>query len=296
MERPAYVMLDQEDAGWTPPDAILELTGVAPATPAVASNGAGILVRLLGPVAVVADGTSRPVNGLRRKAVLAVLALHRGVAVSTGRLADVVWGGDPPATPRSTMQRHVSYLRQVLGGRDVIVARSPGYLLDPVRAGTDVAAAERLIEESAQAAGHIREQRLRDALALWQGRPLADVDDLPWLREEAERLEQLRLRASRALAETRLALGEHAQLLPELEALSKEHPFDEQVHAQLMLALYRSGRQADALGVYRRLRHSLASELGIDPWRPLRDLETAILRQDRALDLAPQPVPLNAVR
>jgi DNA-binding SARP family transcriptional activator len=253
-------------------------------------------VRLLGSVDVVAGGVSQPVNGLRRKAVLAVLALHRGVVVSSDRLADVVWGGEPPATPLNTVQRHVSYLRQVLGSRDVIVARPPGYLLDPTQVGTDVAAAEQLIGQGVQAVGRIREQRLRDALALWRGRPLADVHALPWLREEAERLEQLRLRASRALAETRLALGEHAQLLPELAALTAEHPFDEQVHAQLMLALYRSGRQADALGVYRQLRRALADELGIEPAPPLRDLEAAILRQDRALDRAPEAVPKMAAR
>ena len=126
-------------------------------------------VRLLGPVDVVASGESRPVNGLRRKAVLAVLALHRGAIVSSDRLADVVWAGDPPATPLNTVQSHVSYLRQVLGRRDAIVARPPGYLLDPVQVDTDVAAAERLIEEGMQAAGHGREQRLREALALWRG-------------------------------------------------------------------------------------------------------------------------------
>jgi DNA-binding SARP family transcriptional activator/pimeloyl-ACP methyl ester carboxylesterase len=238
-------------------------------------------IRLLGPVDVVDGEVSRPVNGLRRKAVLAVLALNRGV-VSLDRLADVVWGGEPPATPLSTVQRHVSYLRQVLGSRDVIVARPPGYLLDPARVDTDVAAAERLIEEGVRSAGRVREQRLREALALWRGRPLADVDGLPWLREEAERLERLRLRARRALAETLLALGEHARLLPELEALTREHPFDEEMHAQLMVTLYRSGRQADALGVYRNLRRSLTDELGIEPGPALRDLEAAILRQDLA--------------
>jgi DNA-binding SARP family transcriptional activator len=113
-------------------------------------------VRLLGPVDVIADGVSRPVNGLRRKAVLTVLALDSGVIVSSDRLADVVWGGEPPATSQNTLQRHVSYLRQVLGSRDVIVARSPGYLFDPVRAGTDVAAARRLIDEGMQAAGRRR--------------------------------------------------------------------------------------------------------------------------------------------
>src|SRR5262249_1403734 len=152
----------------------------------------------------------------------------------------VVWAGAPPATPLNTVQRHVSYLRRVLGSRDAIVARPPGYLLDPGRVDTDVVAAERLMGEGFQATGRAREHRLRDALALWGGRPLADVDGLPWLREQADRLEQLRMRASRALVETRLALGEHARLLPELEALVRDHPFDEQLHANLMLALYRS--------------------------------------------------------
>ena len=252
-------------------------------------------IRLLGPVDVVADGASRPVNGLRRKAVLAVLALHHGEIVSNDRLADVVWAGDPPATPLNTVQRHVSHLRQVLGRRDAIVACPPGYRLDPVQVETDVAAAEGLIRQGAQAADRAHAQQLRDALALWRGQPLADVAGLPWLEEQAGRLEQLRQRASRALAQTRLALGEHAQLLPELEALIKDHPFDEQLYAQLMIALYRSGRQADALAAYRQLRRSLRDELGIEPGQPLRDLETAILRQDATLGLAPEAVATAAV-
>jgi DNA-binding SARP family transcriptional activator/tetratricopeptide (TPR) repeat protein len=245
-------------------------------------------IRLLGPVDVIAEGPSRPVNGLRRKAVLAVLALHRGEVVSNDRLADVVWAGDPPATPLNTMQRHVSYLRQVLGRRDAIVTHSPGYRLNPDQVETDVAAAERLIQQGTQVADDAHAQQLRDALALWRGYPLADVAGLPWLGEQAERLEQLRLRACRALVQTRLALGEHAQLLPELYVLIKEHPFDEELHARLMIALYRSGRQADALAAYRHLRRTLAGELGIEPGPSLRDLEAAILRQDNALDLAPE--------
>ena len=251
-------------------------------------------VRLLGPVDVVVDGAVRPVSGLRRKAVLAALALQRGDIVSNDRLADVIWGDEPPATPLNTLQSHVSHLRQVLGSRDAIVARPPGYLLDPSRVDTDVAAAERLIRQGVKAAYRAREQQLRDALALWRGRPLSDVDGLPWLREQAERLEQLRLRASRALIETRLALGEHAQLLPDLESLTRDHLFDEQLHAQLMLALYRSGRQADALGVYRHLRFTLRGELAIEPGPPLRELQAAILRQDRALDLMPEVAPRKA--
>jgi len=245
-------------------------------------------VRLLGPVEVEVDGVFRPVSGLRRKAVLAVLALRRGDIVSHDRLADVIWGDEPPATPLNTLQRHVSHLRQVLGSRDAIVARPPGYLLDPSRVDTDVATAERLIRQGVKAAYHAREQQLRGALALWRGQPLSDVAGLPWLREQAERLDQLRLGASRALIETRLALGEHAQLLPDLESLTRDHPFDEQLHAQWMLALYRSGRQADALGVYQQLRRTLQGELAIEPGPPLRELQSAILRQDTALDPMPE--------
>jgi DNA-binding SARP family transcriptional activator/DNA-binding CsgD family transcriptional regulator/tetratricopeptide (TPR) repeat protein len=246
-------------------------------------------VRLLGPVDVVADGAVRPVRGLRRKAVLAVLALRHGEVVRTDQLADAVWDDAPPATPLNTLQRHISYLRQVLGSRDAIVARPPGYWLDQGQVDTDVVAAERLIQPGAQVTGQARKQQLRDALALWRGQPLSDFDGLPWLREQAERLEQLRLRADRALVETRLALGEHEQVLPELEALTRDHPFDEQLHAQLMLALYRSGRQADALGLYRRLCSFLHSELAVEPGPPLRELQAAILRQDRGLDLARRP-------
>jgi len=164
-------------------------------------------VRLLGPVDVVVDGATRPVRGLRRKAVLAALALYRGDIVSADRLADVLWSGDPPATPINTLQSHVSQLRQVLGRRDAIVARSPGYLLDPDRVDTDVAAAERLIRQGVQVADATHARQLREALALWRGQSLSDVAGLPWLDEQAERLEQLRLRATRALVETRLTLA-----------------------------------------------------------------------------------------
>ena len=259
------------------------------------SGGSEMRVRLLGPVDVVAGGAVRPVSGLRRKAVLTVLALQHGDVVRTDQLADAVWGDAPPATPLNTLQRHISYLRQVLGSRDAIVARPPGYCLGQGQVDTDVAAAERLIQRSGQVAGQARKQQLCDALALWRGQPLSGLDGLPWLREQAERLQQLRSRASRELVETRLALGEHGQVLPDLEALTGDHPFDEQLHAQLMLALYRSGRQADALGVYRRLRSFLRRELAVEPGPPLRDLEAAILRQDRELDLARPPAPRSPV-
>ena len=231
------------------------------------------------------DGVSRPVRGLRRKAVLAVLALHRDQIVSTDRLVDVVWGESAPATPANTLQSHVSHLRQVLGSRAAILARPPGYVLDLGADGTDVQVAERLVEEGTRAADPAEgARRLRAALALWRGPPLVDVAGLPWLEAQAERLDQLWLQAQRVLVEVRLALGEHALLVPDLQMLTRERPFDEQLHGQLMLALYRAGRQSEALAAYHRLQRSLVEELGIDPGQALREMEAAILRQDPALD------------
>ncbi len=149
--------------------------------------------------------------------------------------------------------------------------------------------AERLLRQAAQSADPIRgAKHLREALALWRGRPLADVAGLAWLEGQAGRLDLLCEQIKRALSEARLAAGEHLQLVPELEQMVADHPLDEQIHAQLMVALYRSGRQADALSAYQRLRYTLAEELGIDPCQALRELETAILRQDPSLD-APAP-------
>jgi DNA-binding SARP family transcriptional activator len=240
-------------------------------------------VRLLGPVDVMDGGEMLPVSGLRRKAVLATLALHAGQVVGTGRLVDAVWGETAPAA-LNTLQSHVSYLRTMLG-KAAIVARAPGYLLDLGHDGTDVLLAERLLRQGAQSADPARAAAdLREALALWRGRPLADLAGLAWLEQQAGRLELLREQIRHALSDARLAAGEHRQLVPELEQAAADHPLDEQVHAQLMTALYRSGRQADALAVYQRLRSTLAEELGLAPGPALRDLETAILRQDASLD------------
>jgi DNA-binding SARP family transcriptional activator len=242
-------------------------------------------VRLLGPVDVVVDGESRPVRGVRRGAVLAVVALHGGEVVSTGRLVDLVWGDAARPTAVNTLQAHVSYLRGVLGSKDAIRARPPGYVLDAGADGTDVQLAERLLRQGIRSADPVQGARvLGTALALWRGRPLADLAGLPWLEEQAERLELLGVEVKLALSEARLAAGEHLALVPGLEQLADERPLDEQIRAQLMLALYRGGRPADALAVYRRLRLTLDEELGIDPGHGLRDLEAAILRQDPGLD------------
>jgi DNA-binding SARP family transcriptional activator/tetratricopeptide (TPR) repeat protein len=235
------------------------------------------------------DDRSWQVPGLRRKAVLATLALQAGEVVSTDQLMDVVWGHRPPPTAVNTLQRHVSHLRGALGCKDAIVARPPGYVLDLGDDGTDVQEVERLLRHSTRAADPVQQARqLQAALALWRGRPLADVPGLAWLEEQARRLELLCQTVKRALFDARLAAGEHVQLVPGLEQMVAENPLDEQACAQLMLALYRSGRQADALDAYHRLRRTLAEELGIDPGQAVRDLETAILRQDPALD-APAP-------
>jgi DNA-binding SARP family transcriptional activator len=247
-----------------------------------------VLIRLLGPVDVLADDGPRPVCGLRRKAVLATLALHDGEVVSTSRLADVVWGEEAPPTAVNTLQSHVSYLRNVLGSRSAILARPPGYLLDLAGDRSDVQVAERLLRRGTQAAAADGMADLRAALALWRGQPLVDVSGVAWLEEQAGRLDMLCLRVKRALAEARLAAGEHAQLVPDLEQMVAEYPLDEHIYAQLMLALYRSGRQADALAAYQRLRNTLGEQLGIDPSEALRKLETAILRQDPAVG-APAP-------
>ena len=257
-------------------------------------KGQVIQVRLLGPVDILIDQEPRQVSGLRRRALLATLALCSGQIVSTSRLISVVWPRKPPASG-NTLQSHMSYLRVDLGDRALIRARPPGYVLDLGDDGTDVQTAERLLREGQQAADPVdRVRQLRAALALWRGRPLADVVGLEWLDEQAERLDLLCGKIKRSLVEARIAAGEHATLVPDLEEMTADHPLDEPVHAQLMLALYRADRQADALAAYERLRGSLAEQLGIDPSQKLRDLRTAILRQDRALD-APAPAAAQAL-
>jgi DNA-binding SARP family transcriptional activator len=223
-----------------------------------------------------------PLSGLRRKAVLAVLALQTGQVVSTGRLIDVVWGDHAPRTATNTLQSHVSYLRRFIGHRDSIRACFPGYLLDLGDGGTDVAEAEDLIGQATRSTDPTdRITRLQEALALWRGSALIDVGESSWLDAQAERLSQLRLHACRTLAEAQLALGRHDQALAQLDPLAREHPLDEQLHAQRIVALYRAGRPNEALTAYQRLRSGLG-ELGIQPSPALRQLQTAVLRHDSA--------------
>jgi DNA-binding SARP family transcriptional activator/tetratricopeptide (TPR) repeat protein len=258
--------------------------------------GAQMMVRLLGPVEVRVNDGIQPVRGLRRAAVVAALALHPGEVLGIDRLVDIVWGDAAPASAATTLHTHVWHLRRMLDPRDVIVARSPGYLLDVADGATDVQAAQRLIQKGNDT-GDLRErvQLLTEAAALWRGQPLATVTRVPWFDMHARRLEDELLQTRQALIGARLGLGEHLDVLSELEVLCRQHPMHEQFHAQLMVALYRANRQADALAVYRRLRHTLGDDLGLDPSQPLRDLEAGILRQDPSL-IPSSPISVGAAR
>ncbi|MFI5915817.1 BTAD domain-containing putative transcriptional regulator [Dactylosporangium sp. NPDC051541] len=245
-------------------------------------------VRLLGPLDVVLDGVARPVPGRRRRALLAVLAVYCGRTVDTSRLGDLAWGPDA-APARNTLQVNVSYLRHTF--RLPIVSSAPGYRLDLGSDGTDILQAGHLISQGSQSAELTdRVAKLQAALALWRGLPLADVVDAAWAREQVDRLDLLRLQARQFLIDAQLGLGEHAGLVVDLEELVQQHPHHEPFHAQLMLALYRAGRQVDALAAYERLRCTLADEVGIDPGPALRELQAAILHHDPALDLPAPPV------
>jgi DNA-binding SARP family transcriptional activator len=259
-----------------------------------AGDGGDVRIRLLGPVEVEAGGERRPVRGARRVAVLAALALRPGEVVGVDQLVEAVWGdARQPDAARTTLHSHVSYLRRVLGDRHAITRRQPGYLLNLAGGVTDVQAAERLIDDGARspdpehAAG-----RLQAAVALWRGGPLAELAGLAWFDDHVRRLEQLLLQAQELLGAAWLALGQHAQLIPQLESLTRQHPFHEQLWGQLMVALYRAGRQGDALAAYQRARQLLRDELGVDPGGPLRDLYSAVLRHDAEL-AAPAPRPAS---
>jgi len=251
-------------------------------------------VRLLGSVDVLVRDVPRAVPGLRGKAVLAALALHPGEVVSTERLIHIVWGETTSESTPGALQCQMSRLRRILDGSATIVARSRGYVLDVSGEVSDAQVGERLIRGSGQVADLCRrEAMLQVAVELWRGRPLAELVEMAWFDGHAQRLDRLLWQARYTLIETRLNLGQHFQLIADIEELISQNPHHEQVHAQLMLALYRAGRQADALATYQRLRRTLDEDLGIAPSQPLRELEAAILRQDVAIHAPPPPGPAH---
>jgi YVTN family beta-propeller protein len=258
--------------------------------------------RILGPLEVCSEGRQLSLGGAKQRAVLAVLLLRRNEVVSTDRLIDELWGDRPPATAAKTVQVYVSQLRKALRdrtGRDeaasVLVTKAPGYVLVVKPGELDADRFAQLVDEGTQAlaAGtpRIAARVLLEGLALWRGPALADFALDSFAQTEAARLEEARISALEERIEADLALGRHVQLVGELESLVAAHPLRERLCGQLMLALYRSGRQAEALNAYRDARRTLVEQLGLEPGPALQQLERAILAHDAAL--APPP-PVDA--
>jgi YVTN family beta-propeller protein len=253
--------------------------------------------RILGPLEAESDGRPISLPGGKQRALLAMLLLNANEVVPGDRLIEGLWGDQPPDTARTALQVHVSQLRKVLAPLDAgdesqpLVTRAPGYLirLEPDR--LDLLQFERLVREgrSSLAAGdpHGAAEALSEAVELWRGRPLLDVDHSSYLRLEALRLHELRLGAVEEQIDAELALGRHAAVVAGLEALVVEHPLRERLRGQLMLALYRSGRQAAALETYQAGRRRLSEELGLEPSEALQQLERRILNHDPSLDVVP---------
>ena len=241
-------------------------------------------VRLLGPVQAVRADREVALGGPRQRAVLALLVLEAGRVVPAGRLVEELWRGSPPPGAATTLRSYVSRLRSALAPEVPVAARGGGYAVSTGPDGLDASRFERLVAEGRDALGRGQAvaagARIREALGLWRGPALADVLEVEPLALEAARLEELRLAAVEVRVEADLAAGLHTEVTGELERLVTEHPLRERLWQLLMLALYRGGRQADALAAYQRARAMLAQELGLEPGEELRQLEQAVLRQE----------------
>jgi DNA-binding SARP family transcriptional activator len=257
---------------------------------------------VLGPLVARSEGRPLPLGGARQRALLAILLLHANEMLSVDRLIGEVWGTVPPDTALKMVRNNVSRLRSVLdaesAGAPQLLTHPGGYELriDPDQ--VDSRRFERLVQEGgrALAAGdpETASARLQEGLALWRGPALTDFAYEPFAATEASRLEELRLTAIEDRIEADLALGRHADVVGELEALAAQHPLRERLRSHLMLALYRSGRQAEALEVYQKTRQLLVDTLGIEPGRALQQLERAILVQEPSLDAVERPAPVAA--
>src|SRR3954451_7238397 len=250
--------------------------------------------RILGPLEVGTDGGVIALGGRLPRALLAVLLLRANQPVSVARLTGALWGDDAPAGSGRTLQVYVSRLRKALGERDRLIIVPAGYLVRVQADELDAERFERLVADGLEALGSGQLERaasvLRDALSLWRGPALAELASV-WLAPgELARLEERRLVAIEARVDAELGLGRHGALIAELQAHVAAQPWRERLHAQLMLALYRAGRQADALEAYRQAREVLVEQLGIEPGAELHDLHEAILAHDPAID-APLAAP-----
>jgi DNA-binding SARP family transcriptional activator len=249
--------------------------------------------RILGPLEVEVGGQLLPLRGRRQRALLALLLLSANEVVPDDRLLEDLWGDEPPTSGRAALRVRVSQLRKALGeAGDALLTRPPGYVLHVEPDRIDARLFERLYGEGrrqlADGSAELAAMTLREALGLWRGPALADVAYETFVQSEIARLEELRRAALEERIDADLVLGRHVELVGELDALVVSEPLRERLRGQLMLALYRSGRQADALAAYRDARQALVEELGIEPGRSLAELESAILRQDPALE-APEP-------
>lgn len=264
--------------------------------------------RILGALEALEGERLLPLGAAKQRATLAVFLLHANDVLAADRLIDDLWGESPPPTARKALQVYVSRLRKALGA-ERITTRAPGYVLQLAEDELDLHRFERLAGEGGRARTEGDEARagslLHEALELWRGSALADFTYEPFAQAEIARLEELRLAVLEDRIDADLALGKATQLVGEVEALVAGHPFRERLRGQLMLALYRSGRQADALAVYQETRKLLVDELGIDPSPGLQQLEGAVLRQEPALEAAPtarpnvslaEPVPARELR
>jgi DNA-binding SARP family transcriptional activator len=252
--------------------------------------------RILGPLEVLEAGRAIPTADGRQRALLAILLLHANQRVSADELIDELWGEHAPAAPRKGLQVQVSRLRKALGDcSDRVVTRPNGYLLQVEPGELDLDRCERLAHQGREALAIDNPARaaeqLKEALALWRGPPLAEFAFHSFAQPEIGRLEELRLALLEERIEADLGCGRHAELVGELETLVGEQPLRERLRRQLVLALYRSGRQAEALEAYQAARAMLDEELGLEPTPALRELEQAILTHDAGLRAPAAPAP-----
>lgn len=250
--------------------------------------------RILGPFEARESGQRLAIGAGKQRALLVLLLLDAGEVVSAERLIDALWGESPPASALNSVHIYVSQLRKALG-EGCLITRGRGYLLAVEPEQLDLGRFERLLGEGRELLGKAEpgpaSETLRAALGLWRGPPLADFASEPFAQGEIARLEELRVAALEERIEADLALGRHAELVAELDALVRASPLRERLRAQLMLALYRSGRQVEALEAYREARATLIAELGLEPGRRLQELERAILSQDPSLEIASEAGP-----
>ena len=238
--------------------------------------------RVLGALEVLDEGLPVRLGGRNQRALLALLLLRANEPVSTERLVDQMWGEHPPRTATTSLQNSVSQLRKLLGP-GLVLTRPTGYVLELDGAQFDLACFERLVGEARSAAPDQKAHLLREALGLWRGSPLADLESETFAQSEIHRLEDLRLGVLEERIAADLEQGADADLVSEIESLVRAQPLREHLRAHLMLALYQCGRQAEALSAYHDARRTLVEELGIEPGPELQALYGSILRQERAL-------------